>query len=143
MISGAMVDDTTSVLQAVPLFSELDDQAIDHLVAIATVVDVPRGSVLIERGAPGSGMFVILAGEAEVELRHRAVTLGPGEFVGELSLLTDHAARVARVRAGSDVRCLAIGRPAFVELLNEHPAIALPMLSALARRVQDLIEHPA
>jgi CRP-like cAMP-binding protein len=143
MIRGAMADDTTSALQAVPLFSELDVQAIDHLVAIATVIDVPKGSVLIERGAPGSGMFVILDGEAEVELRHRSVTLGPGEFVGELSLLTDHAARVARVRAASDVRCLAIGRPAFAELLNDHPAIALPMLSALARRVQDLIEHPA
>jgi CRP-like cAMP-binding protein len=143
MICGAMADDTTSALQAVPLFSELDDQALEHLVAIAAVVDVPKGSVLIERGAPGSGMFVILEGEAEVELRHRVATIGPGEFVGELSLLTDHAARVARVRAASDIRCLAIGRPAFAELLKDHPAIALPMLSALARRVQDLIEHPA
>jgi CRP-like cAMP-binding protein len=138
-----MADDTISVLRAVPLFAELDDTAIDHLAAIAAVIDVSKGSVLIERGAPGSGMFVILDGEAEVELRHRTIPLGPGEFVGELSLLTDHPARVARVRAASDVRCLAVGRPAFAELLSDHPAIALPMLSVLARRVQDLIEHPA
>ena len=138
-----MADDTTSTLRAVPLFSELDDHALEHLAAIASVVNMPRGTVLIERGAPGSGMFVILDGEAEVQLRHRTITLGPGEFVGELSLLSDHAARVARVRAASDLRCLAVGRPAFAELLSEHPAIALPMLSVLARRVQDLIEHPA
>jgi CRP-like cAMP-binding protein len=143
MIAGAVADDTTSTLRAIPLFSELDDKSIDHLVAIATVVDLPKGSVLIERGLPGSGMFVILDGEAEVELRHRNVSLGPGEFVGELSLLTDHAARVARVRAASELRCLAISRQEFTELLNQHPAIALPMLSTLARRVQDLIEHPA
>ena len=138
-----MVDDTTSTLRAIPLFSELDDPSIDRLAAISSMVDVANGSVLIERGQPGSGMFVIIEGTAEVELRHRSVTLGAGEFVGELSLLTDHAARVARVRATSNLRCLAIGRPAFAELLNEHPAIALPMLSTLARRVQDLIEHPA
>jgi CRP-like cAMP-binding protein len=135
--------DPNSTLRAIPLFSELDDGAIDHLSAIVTVVELPKGSVLIERGLPGSGMFVILDGEAEVELRHRKVTLGPGEFVGELSLLTDNSARVARVLATSDLRCLAIGRRTFAELLTQHPAIAVPMLSTLATRLQDVIEHPA
>jgi voltage-gated potassium channel len=135
--------DPNSTLRAIPLFSELDDGAIGHLSAIVTVVELPKGSVLIERGLPGSGMFVILDGEAEVELPHRKVTLGKGEFVGELSLLTDNATRVARVLATSDLRCLAIGRRAFAELLTQHPAIAVPMLSTLATRLQDLIEHPA
>jgi voltage-gated potassium channel len=135
--------DPNSALRGIPLFSGLDDGAIGHLSAIVTVVELPKGSVLIERGLPGSGMFVILDGEAEVELPHRKVTLGPGEFVGELSLLTDNATRVARVLATSDLRCLAIGRRAFAELLTQHPAIAVPMLSTLATRLQDLIEHPA
>jgi voltage-gated potassium channel len=138
-----MAYDPNSTLRAIPLFSELDDGAIGHLSAIVTVVELPKGSVLIERGLPGSGMFVILDGEAEVELPHRKVTLGKGEFVGELSLLTDNATRVARVLATSDLRCLAIGRRAFAELLTQHPAIAVPMLSTLATRLQDLIEHPA
>jgi voltage-gated potassium channel len=138
-----MAYDPTGTLRAIPLFSELDDTTIDHLSAIVTVVELPKGSVLIERGLPGSGMFVILDGEAEVELPHRKVTLGPGEFVGELSLLTDHSARVARVLATSDLRCLAIGRRAFAELMKQHPAIAVPMLSTLATRLQDVIEHPA
>jgi CRP-like cAMP-binding protein len=138
-----MANDTTSTLRSIPLFAELDDEAIEHLAAIATVVEVPKGSVLIERGMPGSGMFVIIEGEVEVELRHRTVVLGPGEFAGELSLLTDHSSRVARVRATGDLRCLAISREAFAELLNDHPAIALPMLSTLAHRLQDMVEHPA
>jgi CRP-like cAMP-binding protein len=138
-----MADDTISTLRTIPLFEELDEQALEHLAAITAVIDVPKGSVLIERGQPGSGMFVILEGEAEVELPHRRIDLGPGQFVGELSLLSDHPARVARVRALSDVRCLAIGRLAFAELLKDHPAVALPMLSTLARRLQDLVEHPA
>lgn len=138
-----MPDDIISTLRAIPLFADLDDQAIEQLTAIATMVDVPKGAILIERGTPGSGMFVIVEGEVEVYLRDRTVALGPGEFVGELSLLTDDATRVARVQATSDLRCLAISRPAFTELLHDHPAIALPMLSTLARRLVDMMEHPA
>jgi CRP-like cAMP-binding protein len=99
--------------------------------------------VLIERGQPGSGMFVILQGTVGVELRERTVELGPGEFIGELSLLTDHAQRSARVRATTDVSCLAIGRADFAGLIEQHPQIAVPMLSGLARRLLGTIEQSA
>ena len=138
-----MSDDIIDRLRAIPLFAELDDQALRHVADIAGVLEVPRGSMLIERGLTGSGMFVIIDGTVEVELRHRTIELGAGELIGELSLLTDHPNRTARVRAGSDVRCLAIGRNEFAELLAEQPRIAVPMLSTLARRLQDLLEHPA
>lgn len=138
-----MAVDTTGQLRAIPIFSELDDQALERVAAIAGRVDVPNGSVLIERGQPGSGMFVILQGTVAVELRERTVELGPGEFIGELSLLTDHAQRSARVRATTDVSCLAIGRSEFAGLLQEHPRIAVPMASELARRLLDMVQqHP-
>jgi CRP/FNR family transcriptional regulator, cyclic AMP receptor protein len=134
---------TTEALRAVPLFADLDDEALGHAAAIATEVEFPRGTVLMERGLPGAGLFVILEGAVTVELRHRSVELGPGNTVGELSLLTDHPARVARVRAAGDLRALAIAAADFRDLLHQQPRIALPMLSELARRLQDLIEHPA
>jgi CRP-like cAMP-binding protein len=133
---------TIDALRAVPLFAELDDEALGHVVEIAAPVEHPHGAVLIERGTPGSGLFVIMDGTVGIELRHRTVEAGPGETVGELSLLTDHAARVARVLALTDVRSLAIGRAQFRDLLHEQPRIAIPMLGTLARRLQDLIEHP-
>jgi CRP-like cAMP-binding protein len=138
-----MDQSTTDVLRSVPLFTDLDDAALERAAALASVSEHPRGSVLIERSTPGAGLFVILDGTVAVELRHRTVELGPGETVGELSLLTDHTARVARVRAVTDVRALAIGTIQFRQLLDEQPRIALPLLSTLARRLQDLIEHPA
>jgi CRP-like cAMP-binding protein len=134
---------TTDALRAVPLFATLDDEALGHAAAIATEIEFPRGAVLMERGLPGAGLFVILEGAATVELRHRSVEIGPGNTVGELSLLTDNPVRVARVRAASDLRALAIAAAEFRDLLDQQPRIALPMLSELARRLQDLIEHPA
>jgi CRP-like cAMP-binding protein len=130
-------------LRTVPIFATLDDDAIARAAAIAGIDEHAKGSVLIERGLPGAGLFVILDGTVAVELQHRTVELGPGEFVGELSLLSEHTTRSARVRAATDVRAIAIARHEFVGLLHEHPRIAVAMLPSLAERLQDLIEHPA
>ena len=43
----------------------------------------------------------------------------------------------ARVRAETDVRCLAIGREDFARLLDSEPRIAVAMLPVLARRLSD------
>jgi CRP-like cAMP-binding protein len=130
-------------LRTVPIFATLDDDAIARAAAIAGIDEHAKGSVLIERGLPGAGLFVILDGTVVIELQHRTVELGPGEFVGELSLLSEHTIRSARVRAATDVRAIAIARHEFVGLLHEHPQIAVAMLPSLAQRLQDLIEHPA
>ena len=122
-------------LRSVPLFAEVDDAHLERIASAATPFEVERGYVLAEHGQPGSGMFVILEGTVEVQLPKAVpVALGPGEFFGELSLLTD-AGRLARVRAVTPVRGLAIDRAAFDALLHDEPRIALGMLPVLARRL--------
>ena len=49
------------------------------------------------------------------------------------------AHRVARVRAATDVRCLAIRRDDFTALLEAEPALALAMLRTLASRLVDVM----
>jgi CRP-like cAMP-binding protein len=122
-------------LRAVPLFAALDDEHLERIDAMGTEFEVDAGYVLAERGQPGSGMFVILEGNVEVEVSGGPpLVIGPGEFVGELSLLTDMP-RLARVRAMTPVRALAIDRTAFAALLREEPRIAVAMLPVLARRL--------
>jgi CRP-like cAMP-binding protein len=122
-------------LRAVPLFTGLDEAALARAASIASEVEFPRGALLMERDHPGSGLFVVLHGTVQVELPQRTVELGPGEFVGELSLLTDGVKRSARVRAVGEVRCLAMSRRDFCSLVEAEPKIALSMLSALAQRL--------
>ena len=55
--------------------------------------------MLALEGDPGAGMFVLCEGTIAVELRSGTLELGPGDFFGELALLVDDGARVARVRA--------------------------------------------
>ncbi|MGZ8571933.1 MAG: cyclic nucleotide-binding domain-containing protein [Actinomycetota bacterium] len=122
-------------LAELPLFAHLDDDALAAVAKHVDEVEAPAGQVLIEIGQPGAGMFVLEEGELEVQLpTGEAIILGPGEFVGDLALLTDEP-HVARVRAHTEVRCLAISRQDFTELLQEQPRIALAMLPVLARRL--------
>jgi CRP-like cAMP-binding protein len=92
------------------------------------------GQIVALEGDPGSGMFVILDGTARVEWRGGSVDLGPGTFFGELTLLAPGGTRIARVRAATEMRCLAIPRDDAIALVESEPSIALAMLREIARR---------
>lgn len=129
-------------LRRLPLFAELGDESLARVAAIATELESPAGTVLAQAEDAGSGMYVVEEGTVVVEARggFRA-ELGPGEFVGELTLLVPDAQRVARVRAATDARCLAIGREDFAELLEQEPRIALAMLPVLAGRLVAVMQQ--
>jgi CRP-like cAMP-binding protein len=128
---------TTEALRRIPLFADLGDEALGLVEAIATEFDAPAGHVLVQPGASGSGMFVLREGAVDVELPGRTIELGPGEFFGELAILADGVVRTARVRARTDVGCLAINRTDFAALLEDQPRIAVAMLPVLARRLAE------
>jgi CRP-like cAMP-binding protein len=133
----AVDEATPDRLRSLPLFAGLSEASLARVREVATAFEAPAGAVLVEVGQPGSGLFILEEGSVVVELPGGGeVELGPGEFVGEMALLTDdlHSARV-RTRAG--VRCLAISRRDFAELLDDEPRIAVAMLPVLARRLRD------
>jgi CRP-like cAMP-binding protein len=110
-------------LRAVALFADLGDDELDKLAAQTSEFDAPAGQALIERGRPGSGLFVLEEGKATVEAPEGTRELGPGDVFGERSLFGDDGERTARVRALTNVRCLAIARPEIEQVIAEHPSI--------------------
>ena len=111
-------------LGALPLFADLDDAQLERLAAATSEFEAPAGQALIERGRVGSGMFVLEQGQAIVEAPEGTRHIGPGDVFGERALLGDDIERTARVRAETDVRCLAISRPELESLLAEDPRVA-------------------
>jgi CRP-like cAMP-binding protein len=119
-------------LASLTVFADLNDDQLDRLAAATSEFDAPAGQALIERGKPGSGMFILEEGVAIVEAPEGHRQLRPGDVFGERALLDEDIERTARVRAETDVRCLAIARVELDRLLEEEPRIVerLRQLSA-------------
>jgi CRP-like cAMP-binding protein len=130
---------STAKLREIPLFAGLSDDALARIAGLLTEIEYPAGTVLAVADDPGAGMFVIEEGSVVVEARGRRIELGPGEFFGELSLLVPESTRVARVRAQTLVRCLALSRMDFEDLLEDEPRIAVSMLPVVARRLWNVM----
>jgi NTE family protein len=111
-------------LRALPLFAELNDDQLDRLAAETSEFTASAGQPLIQRGAPGSGLFVLEEGRAVVEAPEGERELAAGDVFGERALVGADGERTARVRALTDVRCLAIGRAAVERLLAEDASVA-------------------
>ena len=100
--------------------------------AAGTESDVPAGALLIERGQPASGLFVILEGSVVVDAPEGRRWLGPGAVVGERALGSSSGTRTARVRTTSDVRVLAVTRREVDRLTAEHASLAGRLAAAAA-----------
>lgn len=127
--------DTVQLLRGSSLFEGLDDSALERVAAVVTEYDCPADTVLIAPGVAASGVFVLAEGTVAVETHDgRRHELGPGEAIGELSILAE-TERTGRVTAQTPLRCLAIQRASFEQLLEEEPAVARALLRVLARRL--------
>jgi Na+:H+ antiporter len=121
-------------LRSIPLFAQLETDSLQRLAEVATEVEAQPDQVLVEPMQAGTGMYFVVEGTVEVEAREGWRELGPGNFFGELALLTDDGRRTARCRAKTQVRCLAFNRTAFEDLVRRHPDIAATLLeTALGR----------
>jgi CRP-like cAMP-binding protein len=128
-------DHKSQALKKVPLFAGLSKRDLSALGRIADELDVPAGKELIRENETGRQFFILIEGEAVARRRGRRVNmLGPGDFFGEIALLSDRptTATVTTTSAG----CVAvITRRSFTRLLREFPQVQLKVLTALADRV--------
>ena len=123
-----------SELSGMSLFAGITEESA-AIVAAGGVTDVPAGQVLAQAGDQGVGMFVVLDGSVVVERGDLHIEMGRDGFFGELALLVPDSPRIARVRAKTDARVLAVPRQTFDLLLETEPSFARGLLRELAARL--------
>lgn len=129
--SDAKVD----LLRSVPLFAECSKGELRKLAAIADEIDLREGTVLTREGRSAHEFFVLVEGTVRVTKDGRTLAdLGPGEWLGEIALLTK-AARTATATATSPVVALVIVDRDFRRVVEEIPSIAMKVLSCVADRM--------
>jgi CRP-like cAMP-binding protein len=138
-------DQRLRALDKVDLFSglsaKLRRQLADHL----ELAPFARGEAVTHEGAKDDGLYMIVEGEAVVRIGggsndssgilgpRDVARLGPGQFFGEMSLMTGEA-RTATVIAATELLCYRMNKTAFQEILKETPAIADQIAEVLVMR---------
>jgi small-conductance mechanosensitive channel/CRP-like cAMP-binding protein len=127
-----------AILRGEPLFQCLSDGQIDNLVRQSELNHFGRGERVIEEGAEGDSMFILLRGAAEVSVAKngsaiQVATLRSGDCFGEMSLLTGEK-RSATVRAEGDCYVMEISKDVMGEVIRESPDCLKQLSELLAKR---------
>jgi voltage-gated potassium channel len=114
---------TWELVAKVPFFHNIGASLIAEVARLLRPRDFPEGAVIMRRGQAGDCMYFIIDGEVEIQLQSREAYLGPGQFFGEVALLTG-APRNATVVAAQPCLLLSLDIVDFHELLGRHPELA-------------------
>jgi CRP/FNR family cyclic AMP-dependent transcriptional regulator len=129
--------DWAEVLATFPVFSGIPNRRLRRLVRRATFAQYGPGDVVVEQGAPGDSLYVILSGTARARGKPAARTLRTGDYFGELSLL-DGVPRSATVVATDDLHVMRLPGASFLRLAQHNPSISLELLSNVGWQVRRL-----
>lgn len=128
-------------LRSIPLFAEMSEEECRRIAEHLVYAPFARGDTLTKQGAVAHWLYAIIGGEAEVVVetpggsRQHLARLGPGDFFGEMGMLTGEP-RTATVVATTDMECYRLDKAGFEEIIRERPAIAEEISSVLAVRVE-------
>jgi CRP-like cAMP-binding protein len=118
------------------MFEGCSERQLRSIARIARVFDAQPGTVITRAGEPGNEFYLILDGTVSVDLSvGRPVSLRPGEFFAEMSLL-DGNPRSATIVTDTPVRLLVINRENFSVFRREVPDLTQILLVTLSRRVR-------
>ena len=127
-----------TILRDDPLFQCLEDEQLDSLIERSQLNRFGRGERVIEEGAAGDSMFILVRGTAQVSVARngapiRVGALRAGDCFGEMSLLTGEP-RTATVRAEADCEVLEISKSVMSEVLHHAPECLEQLSELLANR---------
>jgi CRP-like cAMP-binding protein len=129
-------DQKAEVLGRLPLFVGISGESMNRLADVAGEQEFAAGDYIVRQGQVGTGLYVIVAGEAVVLRGSTELSrLGAGDFFGELAVI-DQLPRSASVRAEASTRCLAIASWDMLQLLDDDRALSRNLINGLVARLR-------
>lgn len=139
-----MIDNSSdsAVFLKIPLFRDLPKAELFELVSELPLETHASGEYLFYEGELGNSLFVVRTGRIEVVLAGGTSnemllrTCGPGEYVGEMSLILKQGKRTASVRVRDDSQLWMMTRDKFNECLTRWPHLAYSMVEIISERLE-------
>jgi len=133
------MSEQADVLESFAGMSLFADLAGPQLEAVAHTFDedfFDQGTRILRRNFAGSGFYVIIEGEAAVQVDGKEIaTLSRGDFFGDISALLNELPS-ADVIATRPLRCAVLAAEDLDGFLHSYPTVAIRMLKSMARRMR-------
>ena len=135
-----IISDFTTILRRIEIFHEFEDAEIEKLSRKLKKVKLKAGTTVVRANDPGESMFIILEGLLAVFAQSESSgeqnqidQLVPGEFFGEMSLLTGEP-RSATITCVTDSVIFEIAKEDITEFLTKRPEMAENITRVIAER---------
>lgn len=129
-------EELIDLLAGLALFADLSRPQLEAVMHRLDEEYFAEGQRILRQGLSGSNLYIILDGEAAVQIDGKQrTTLGRGDFFGEISVLLGEPPN-ADVVAVRPMRCLVLAASEVEPFLLAYPHITFRMLQAEARRVR-------
>jgi CRP/FNR family transcriptional regulator, cyclic AMP receptor protein len=127
------VTETDGLLERHPLLSGLGPAEVAHLAEVGEIESYDAGEVVVEDGAPGDSLYLLLSGQVTVVKQTRTLAvLSPGEFFGEMCLV-EPAPRSATVIARDRAFLFRLSVSAIRQLGEREPQAMARLLAVVVR----------
>ncbi len=129
-------------LKGAELFNQIASEDLVPVALVAQEVQFRAGETLLRQGDPGDCLYIIVDGEASINLRGigPVATRQARSSLGEMGILSRQP-RSADCVALTDLTALKIDQDDFWELLAEKPPLALGVIRALSQRLDEAVAN--
>ena len=130
-----------SLLKRIPLFSSLDNTALEELAAYLKKEKYPSHHTIFLMDEKSDRLYIVVNGKVRISFTDEAdkeitlAVLGRGAFFGELSLI-DQGPHSATAFSLAETELLTLDRASFYVFLNKHPQLGYSLLEVLAARLR-------
>ena len=117
---------------------------VEALRAAGKVVTYPKGTIMVQQGEKANRFVYVEEGEIEAVNpftgeRHYPATIGPAQFMGEISLLYGGTASLP-MRTVVDTRVIEVPRETFLTLMAQIPEMSDIIITVFAARRRRQLE---
>ncbi len=130
---------TFGMLARVPLFQEFDARTLGEIMDLLRAQAIPPHGIISAEGERAAAMYFVVSGQVEVKLPEKTLIFAPGDFFGEMALLTE-TMRAAAITAVGHARLLALSTEDFEALLRKHPLLRERLTRLIAERAEGIAE---
>lgn len=126
-------------MRKVDFFAPLTLGQLEQIIPYIMLCRYQAGETVFSQGDPGDAFYIVLDGSVSVRLKRflfltkTVAQLGPGDFFGEMALLSSDP-RSATVVCEADTRLFVLLSADFSFVLKKNPAFAAEMKKVADRR---------